>query len=253
MNQTENATLDPYFRSMQLLHNTVTGSDSLQWDDGEYGKVEIFVRGMSRRWYKINAHQLTPDVIGEKKKPHWTCSWVINVRGAAWRSDFNNNKSLVVSLCIHTNKTGARLPIGDSLVSLCLSLVNDKTTALNIPLLAQFIVCPRKRLSTIEIFQDEGVITSDMLEGGEDIFGDWDEDWEEEEEDLSWHHDMGLIDESPNPSEILAELFLQQNTLTAAEERREIENELQEENRINDIEKMIYDHERAADRAADRR
>ena len=65
MNQTEYETSDPYHKSMQLLHNTVTGSDSLQWDDGEYGKVEIFVRGMSRRWYKINAHQLTPDIIGE--------------------------------------------------------------------------------------------------------------------------------------------------------------------------------------------
>ena len=253
MNQTEYETSDPYHKSMQLLHNTVTGSDSLQWDDGEYGKVEIFVRGMSRRWYKINAHQLTPDIIGEKKKPHWTSAWVISVRAAAWKSDFYQNKSLVVSLCIHTNKIGARLPIGDSLVSLCLSLVNDKTTALNIPLLAQFIVCPRKRLSTIEIFQDEGVITSEMLEGEQDFMGDWDDHWEEEEEDNSWHQDMGLIDESPNPTDILAQLFLQQNTTTAAEERRELDNELQEEDRINDIEKMIYDCERAADRAADRR
>ena len=76
---------------------------------------------------------------------------------------------MVVDICIHTARSGGQFPIGDSLVSLCLSLANDKITALDIPLLAQFIVCPRKRLSTIEIFQQEGIVTSDMLDQ-EDIF-----------------------------------------------------------------------------------
>mgnify|MGYP001061986535 FL=1 len=247
MEETAGETLDPYYKSMQLLRNTVNGSDSLQWDDAEYGKVEIFVRGMSRRWYKINAHQLTADILGEKKKPHWTSSWVICVRGAAWRTDFANDISFTVSICIHTNKSGSHLPIGDSLVSLCLSLANDKTTSMNIPLLAQFIVCPRTRLSTIEIFQEEGILTTCMLQEADDYFEEWDEDWEEEEE---------LHSEFLNQQHIISAYLAQLGTqpeISAAELRMEHEIQIREEKMVNDFEQMIYDHERAADRVADRR
>lgn len=247
MDETAIETLDPYYRSMQLLRNTVDGSDSLQWNDAEYGKVEIFAKGMSRRWYRINAHQLAVDITNEKIKSHWTSSWVICVRGGAWRSDFMNDISYTVSICIHTNKSGSRLPIGDSLVSLCLSLVNDKTTAMNIPLLAQFIVCPRTRLSTIEIFQDEGIVTTDMLQAADDYFDEWDEDWEEEEE-----AHMEFL----NQQNIINAYFAQlgnQVEISADEIRMEHEIQLREEKMVNDYEKMIYDHERAADRVADRR
>ena len=247
MGETAIETLDPYYRSMQLLRNTVNGSDSLQWDDAEYGKVEIFVRGMSRRWYRINAHQLTAEIIGENKYPHWTSSWVICVRGAAWRSDFANDCSFTVSICIHPNKSGSRLPIGDSLVSLCLSLVNDKTTAMNIPLLAQFIVCPRTRLSRIEIFQEEGILTTGMLQEADDYFEEWDEDWDEEEE-----AHMEFL----NQQNIINAYFAQlgnQVEISADEIRMEHEIQLREEKMVNDYEKMIYDHERAADRVEDRR
>ena len=58
MEQSESEISGPYHRSMQLLFDTVESNDSLEWDDNEYGKVEIFVKGMSRRWYKINAFQI---------------------------------------------------------------------------------------------------------------------------------------------------------------------------------------------------
>mgnify|MGYP006104212675 CR=1 FL=1 len=248
MKQSESEITGPYYRSMQLLFDTVESNDSLEWDDEEYGKVELFVKGMSRRWYKINAVQIGPH---NSDRPvtcpnHWTSSWVIMVKGAAWRSDFINNSDMVVDICIHTAKSGDRLPIGDSLVSLCLSLANDKITALDIPLLAQFIVCPRKRLSTIEIFQQEGIVTSDMLDQ-EDPFGEWDEDWEQEEDNLQ-QNEFALINHSNPAFDALANLFAH-SAISAEKESIVLESELKEqEMRENHIEKMIYDWDREADK-----
>ena len=248
MKQSESKISSPYFRSMRLLLDTVESNDSLQWDDEEYGKVEIFVKGMSRRWYKINAIQIEPikkDQSGADPK-HWTSSWVIMVKGAAWRSDFSNNNSMVADICIHTARSGYRLPIGDSLVSLCLSLLNDKFTAMEIPLLAQFIVCPRKRLSTIEIFQQEGIVTSYML-NQEDPFGEWDEDWEQEEDNLQ-QNEFALINHSNPAFDALANLFAH-SAISAERESKVLESELiEQEMRENHIEKMIYDWDREADK-----
>ena len=245
MEQSESEISGPYYRSMQLLFDTVESNDSLEWDDEEYGKVEIFVKGMSRRWYKIKAVQIRPlnpnqPVIDPK---HWTSSWAIIVKGAAWRSDFNNN-SMVVDLCIHTRRSGGRFPIGDSLVSLCLSLANDKITAMDIPLLAQFIICPRKRLSTIEIFQEEGIVTSDMLNQGEDPFGEWEDDWEIEQEDVR-QNELAFVNST---FDVLANLLIHTEASTERESI-DLEHQLeQQEMRENHIEKMIYDWDREADK-----
>lgn len=249
MKQSESEISGPYYRSMQLLFDTVESNDSLEWDDEEYGKVELFVKGMSRRWYKINAVQIGPL---ETDQPvacpkHWTSSWVILVKGAAWRSDFSNNNSMVVDLCIHTARSGDRLPIGDSLVGLCLSLLNDKITAMDIPLLAQFIVCPRKRLSTIEIFQNEGIVTTDML-NQEEPFGDFmDDDWEEEEDYLQ-ENEFGIINHSNPAFDALTNLF-NHSAISAEKESKDLESELKEqEMRENHIEKIISDWDREADK-----
>jgi hypothetical protein len=248
MKQSESEISGPYYRSMQLLFDTVESNDSLEWDDEEYGKVEIFVKGMSRRWYKINAFQIermkTDQSVADPK--HWTSSWAIMVKGAAWRSDLSNNNSMVADICIHTARTGHRFPIGDSLVSLCLSLVNDRITAMDIPLLAQFIVCPRRRLSTIEIFQQEGIVTSDMLDQ-EDPFGEWDDDWEQEEDNLQ-QNEFAMINHSNSAFDALANLFTH-NAISAEKESIILESELKEqEMRENHIEKMIYDWDREADK-----
>ena len=246
MEQSESEISGPYHRSMQLLFDTVESNDSLEWDDEEYGKVEIFVKGMSRRWYKINAVQIKSLNIDQpiKDPKHWTSSWAIIVKGAAWKSDFNNKNSMVVDLCIHTRRSGGRFPIGDSLVSLCLSLANDKTTAMDIPLLAQFIICPRKRLSTIEIFQEEGIVTSDMLNQGEDPFGEWEDDWEMEQEDMR-QNELTFVNST---FDVLANLLI--HTAASAErESIDLEHQLeQQEMRENHIEKMIYDWDKEADK-----
>ena len=50
---------------------------------------------------------------------------------------------------------------------------------MDIPLVAQFIVCPRDDLLNVHIFQDEMVVTEEMYEQGEvDINFDEDEDFE---------------------------------------------------------------------------
>ena len=249
MKQSESEISGPYYRSMQLLFDTVESNDSLEWDDEEYGKVEIFVKGMSRRWYKINAAQIRPLNTDQPAEcpMHWTSSWAIMVKGAAWRSDFINNSDMVVDICIHTAKSGDRLPIGDSLVSLCLSLANDKITAVDIPLLAQFIVCPRNRFSDIEIFQDEGIVTSDML-NQDDSFGEWDDgtwdgEWEEEEDILQ----NGLVINN-HAFDALANL-LTHSEASAKKESIDLERELKEqEMRENHIEKIISDWDREADK-----
>jgi hypothetical protein len=118
---------------------------------------------------------------------------------------------------------------------------------MNIPLLAQFIVCPRTRLSRIEIFQEEGILTTGMLQEADDYFEEWDEDWDEEEE-----AHMEFL----NQQNIINAYFAQlgnQVEISADEIRMEHEIQLREEKMVNDYEKMIYDHERAADRVEDRR
>ncbi len=245
MEQSANDNLNPYYRSMQLLRNTVDGSDSLQWDDEEFGNVEIYIRGMSRRWYRINAHRMSPESLGDKKKSHWTSSWAIGVRGASWKSDFKDNFSLTASICIHTNRNGSRLPIGDSLVSLCLSLINDKITSLDVPLLAQFIVCPRNRLSNIEIFQEEGIVTTEMISGADDFFGEWDGEWDEDDDDIEFLNEQNMI------NAYFAQLGGQPE-VSCDEIKMENEIMLKEEKMANDYDKMIFEHERAADRVADR-
>ncbi|NCG43086.1 MAG: hypothetical protein GWO84_06065 [Euryarchaeota archaeon] len=248
MKQSESEISGPYYRSMQLLFDTVESNDSLEWDDEEYGKVEIFVKGMSRRWYKINAAQIGPLNTDQPEEcpRHWTSSWAIMVKGAAWRSDFINNSDMVVDICIHTAKSGDRLPIGDSLVSLCLSLANDKITAVDIPLLAQFIVCPRNRFSDIEIFQDEGIVTSEMM-NQEDPFGEWDEDWEEEEDYLQ-QIEGGMDNYFNSAFDAIANIF-NHSAISAEKESIVLESELKEqEMRENHIEKMISDWDREADK-----
>ena len=56
------------------------------------------------------------------------------------------------------------LPVGDRLASLALSLHNDIKLAMEIPLVAQFIVCPREELYHVFKFQEELVVTQDMID-----------------------------------------------------------------------------------------
>ena len=85
-----------------------------------------------------------------------------------------------------------------------------------------------------------------MLQESEDLFGEWDDDWEEEDEDhLEFLNQQNMI------NEYFAQLTSQPE-VSCDEMKMEHEIQLKEEKMVNDYEKMIYDHERAADRVADR-
>jgi hypothetical protein len=123
-------------------------------------------------------------------------------------------------------------------------LANDKTTALDIPLLAQFIICPRKRLSTIEIFQEEGIVTSEMLNQGQDIFDEWEDEWEEEQEEIR-QNDLPFANST---FDVLANLLIH-TAASAEKESIDLVHQLeQQEMRENHIEKIIYDWDREADK-----
>ena len=55
---------------------------------------------------------------------------------------------------------------------------------MDIPLVAQFIVCPRNKMEHIFTFQDEMIVTQDMIDMGEDEqeFHGFDDD----EEEMDW-------------------------------------------------------------------
>jgi hypothetical protein len=102
------------------------------------------------------------------------------------------------------------MPVGDKIAALCLSLHNDRITAMSIPLLAQFIVAPREHLAKVMVFQDEMVVLHSMIHGDEH-FGMVDLTEEEEaafnqQEPEDMHHDwemhfMGIEDDIVAPPE----------------------------------------------------
>ena len=135
--------------------------------------ITVRVRGRSGRHYEVVASR----PIGLFSQEPWKTT----VEGAAWKGDFDSEKtrSFTANLCLNTHEEKRHLPVGDRLASLVLSLHNDIKLAMDIPLVAQFIVCPRDDLLNIHIFQDEMVVTEEMYEQGEvDINFDEDEDFE---------------------------------------------------------------------------
>ena len=174
-------------------------------------KITVRIRGRSGRHYEVTATR----PIGLFSKVGWETS----VTGAAWKNDFNSetSRSYTVNLCLNTHEKKRHLPIGDRLASLVLSLHNDVKLAMDIPLVAQFIVCPRDDLLPIYTFQDDMIVTQDMIDNHEDFDEDYDlyeddeidryeeienpmEDWfADDEEDAempdlgqrSWSQDLG--------------------------------------------------------------
>lgn len=122
--------------------------------------ITVRVRGRSGRHYEIVASSPLGNFFQE--------TWQTEVRGAAWKRDFNteNTRSYTAKLCLNIHEDKEHLPIGDRVASLALSLYNDIKLAMDIALVAQFIVCPREDLLNIHIFQDEMVMTEEMFQQG---------------------------------------------------------------------------------------
>ena len=149
------------------------------------GKIQVRVKGTSGRHYEVKAKQQGhhPGLSAQSNLRRKT--WTTSVIGAAWKKDIEaRDSNFTVSLCLNINEQKTHLPIGDKLASLALSLRNDIELAMDIPLVAQFIVCPRNKMEHIFTFQDEMIVTQDMIDMGEDEqeFHGFDDD----EEEMDW-------------------------------------------------------------------
>ena len=95
------------------------------------------------------------------------------------------------------------------LASLALSLRNDIELAMDIALVAQFIVCPRNKLEHIFTFQEEMIVTQDMIDMNDE--DDEEMDWEEEEEYFNSLQIMDLegdiVDFEHNIDQVEEDLF----------------------------------------------
>ena len=171
--------INPLEKSMNFLRD-VCKMDNFHWvETDSEGEIKVRIKGTSGRHYEVRGKQLHPhpSLSAHSRRKTWSTSVV----GAAWKKDLTSkNSNFIVNLCLNINERKTHLPIGDKLASLALSLRNDIELAMDIPLVAQFIVCPRNKLEHIFTFHDEMIVTQDMI----DMSGEEEEerDWEEEEE-----------------------------------------------------------------------
>ena len=142
-------------KSMQLLEAVLNEQPRATVMDPRAGIVPtcprliavVLLKGDSGRTYRLSIRDM--DGTGLH------CSF--NIEGARWRTDLLSpyvTGAPVASLCLQS--TQHELPAGDRAVSLVLSLLRDRQTAMRIPLLGQFIAADRALLKDIGMFTDEG-------------------------------------------------------------------------------------------------
>ena len=192
-----------YQRSMAFLRTIVEQSGSMELHPNKHRLPTVLIQGHSRRWYRIDAEPSFEEVHFDGFGIVMDVSnWNLPVTGGAWKTDVLNETSHAVSICIHPRAESRDLPIGDRLAALALSLMNDKKTGMRIPLLAQFIVSPRKHLAEVWQFSQEGVVLEQDIYYGEDLMAQEEDElddiatldlaWEQLD---SWLEDAGPIDE----------------------------------------------------------
>jgi len=187
----------PYDKSIKFLKDVckIDGLDLLK--TSTIYNITVRVRGRSGRHYEVTASRPISLFSNE--------SWKTSVIGAAWKTDFNSEKtrSFTANLCLNTHEEKRHLPIGDRLASLVLSLHNDLKLAMDIPLVAQFIVCPREDLLHTYSFQDDMVVTQDMIDEQQEYEDDYDYDYFDEDEfdEVDFHEQDWLFAEPDEPIE----------------------------------------------------
>jgi len=157
---------DPEKRSLELLKDITKENE---WMDVKFSLpnyISMTVNGESRRWYHASAKIRDKNMLS----PFETEIWHIEVRGAANKYDLIRNNKFNADICINTNGNGNKMPIGDRLAALALSLRNDRRTAMSVPLLAQFLVCKRDFLQEVIVFQEEGIMTEIDMQNMEDFY-----------------------------------------------------------------------------------
>ena len=143
---------------MQFLRE-ICNIDGIEMiDSNSIYKIVVRVRGRSGRHYEVVASSSNRLI---QQEP-----WKTEVVGAAWKRDFDSEKTraYTAKLCLNIHENKEHLPVGDRLASLALSLHNDVKLAMEIPLVAQFIVCPREELYHVFTFQEEMVVTQEMID-----------------------------------------------------------------------------------------
>ena len=148
----------PHLKSIDFL-NGVCSIDGIELiPSRSIYDITLRVRGRSGRHYEIVATNL----IGLYNEG----AWDTKVIGAAWKKDLTSKQSrpYTAKLCLEIHEDKQHLPIGDRLASLALSLHNDIKLAMDIALVAQFIICPRNDLLEIHTFQEELIVTEEMYE-----------------------------------------------------------------------------------------
>ena len=207
----------PHEKSMKFLKDVcrLDGIDLLQ--TSKIYKIIIRIRGRSGRHYEVIASR----ELGLFSQ----VPWEITVTGAARKNDFGSERTLsyTASLCLDIHEEKRHLPIGDRLASLALSLHNDVKLAMDIPLIAQFIVCPREQLYHVYMFQDDMVVTQDIIDQQQDF---------DEVCDMFDEEDMDAFDEFD---------FLDEDLFEDATEDAFLE-EKGEGNWVQDFADMIMQH-----------
>lgn len=168
---------DPESRSIELLRDIAKENNWLNVNFSLPNYISMRINGESRRWYHAHAKLKDEAILS----PFDTEIWHIEVRGAANKNDIIRNNKFNADICINTNGHGKKMPIGDRLASLALSLRNDRRTAMSVPLLAQFLVCKRNFLQEVIVFQEEGIMTEIDMQNMEDFYQQEPDDWRREE------------------------------------------------------------------------
>jgi len=201
---------EPFEKSMEFLRGICQMEHFHLIETFSQGMIQVRVKGTSGRHYEVKAKQQLPHPGLSENSNRRRKTWSTSVIGAAWKKDIESkNSNFTASLCLNINEQKTHLPIGDKLASLALSLRNDIELAMDIALVAQFIICPRNRLEHIFTFQDEMIVTQDMID-----MNDEDEeemDWEEEEEYFNSLQIMDLegdiVDFEHNIDQVEEDLF----------------------------------------------
>tara|TARA_B100001093_G_scaffold193134_2_gene185654 strand:- start:17647 stop:18204 length:558 start_codon:yes stop_codon:yes gene_type:complete len=149
---------EPEIRSIQLMQSVIDETEGMTLMMLTNETVVVELKGSSGRWYRVKATLCESFPDSEQEM-----DWMTSIKGARRKADLSAQSSYNADLCLHSKNEG--LPIGDRVASLILSLHNDLKTAMQIPLLAQFIICSREDLADILIIQSDIIVTFSMLDG----------------------------------------------------------------------------------------
>ncbi|MBT7638574.1 MAG: hypothetical protein HN554_06720 [Euryarchaeota archaeon] len=221
---------EPELRSVGMLQSVVKENSNVEIVILTHEYIKVRVQGESNRWYQIESRYQGEDIdIFISQQPEWSLS----VTAARWQNDVISENNYSVDLCLHPKNQ--QLPIGDRIVSLVLALYNDIKTALEIPMLAQFIVCKREMLKEIVIFQDTMIVTQEMVMEDhwpfEEDMDEQEETDDEEEMEMYEAFERDIFGVSSNEMAALHKSWEDEIIEISESQKREIEDDFERQER----------------------